>query len=294
MKLLATISAGNDLGEGPQWNERDGRLWWLDIHGHRLHRLDPASGEVVSIETPERIGSFAFLPEFGSRILAAFETGLAYFDIETKSIDWIVRPETSGGGRRFNDGRTDRQGRFWVATMVENQDRAGADSASLYRLDPGGTLSTHLGGIAIGNSLCVSLDGRTLYFADTPKKIIFAFDLDPETGSLSKQRIFAEAERGYPDGAVVDEEGCLWSARWGAGEVVRHAADGRVVDRLAVPARQTSCVAFGGRDRKTLFVTSAREGMDEAALATDPEAGSLFLFDSTVAGLADAPFTSGR
>jgi sugar lactone lactonase YvrE len=294
MKLLATIPAGNDLGEGPQWNERDGRLWWLDIHGHRLHRLDPISGEVVSIETPERIGSFAFLPEKGCRILAAFETGPAYFDIETKSVDWITRPEPLGGGRRFNDGRTDRQGRFWVATMVENAELAGADSASLYRLDPDGTLTVQLGGIAIGNSLCVSPDGRTLYFADTPKKIIFAFDLDPETGTLSKQRVFAEAERGYPDGAVVDEEGSLWSARWGAGEVVRHAADGRVIDRLAVPARQTSCVAVGGTDRKTLFVTSAREGMSEAALAADPQAGNLFLFESEVAGLADAPFTSGR
>src|ERR1700743_2161662 len=106
MKLLATISAGNDLGEGPQWNERDGRLWWLDIHGHRLHRLAPASGGGGSIATPERIRLFAFLPDLGNRILAAFETGLAYFDIETNSVDWITRPEAFGGGRRFNDGRT--------------------------------------------------------------------------------------------------------------------------------------------------------------------------------------------
>lgn len=287
MKPLATIQAGNDLGEGPHWNERDGRLWWLDIHGRRLHRLDPESGAVASVETPERLCSFAFLPGLGGRILAAFETGLAYFDIDTKSVEWIARPEPSCSGRRFNDGRTDRQGRFWVSTMVEGGE---PDSASLYRFDGDGTLTPQLGGIAIGNAICVSPDGGTLYFADTPKKIIFAFDLDAETGTLSGRRIFAEADRGYPDGAVTDAEGCLWSARWGAGEIVRHAPDGRIISRLSVPAKQSSCIAFGGADYKILFVTSAREGLDAAALSKDPEAGNLFLYRSDVAGLPSVPF----
>ena len=237
---------------------------------------------------PERLCSYAFLPEMGARILAAFETGLAYFDTDTKALEWIARPETPGSGRRFNDGRTDKQGRFWVGTMVENEAKAGASRGSLFRFD--GTLAEQAGGITISNSLCSSPDGRTLYFSDTPSKVIHAYDLDPDSGAISDKRVFAEVTDGYPDGAVVDEEGCLWSARWGAGEVVRHAPDGKVISRLKVPAGQATCPAFGGPDRKTLFVTSAREGLDAAGLARDPEAGNLFVYQVDVAGLPVVPF----
>jgi sugar lactone lactonase YvrE len=291
MKLLTTVASANLLGEGPLWNDRDGKLWWTDIHARRLHRFDLAGGTVETIETPERVCSYAFLPEKSARILAAFETGLAYFDIETKAVEWIVRPETLGSGRRFNDGRTDHQGRFWVGTLVENADKAGANSGHLFRFDRDGSLTEQVHGVAISNSLCTSPDGRTLYFTDTPSRIIHAYDLEPETGAISGKRVFAEVTEGYPDGAVVDEEGCLWSARWGAAEVVRHAPDGKIVSRLKVPANQASSVAFGGADRKTLFVTSAREGLDAAALAKDPEAGNLFVYQAEVAGLAGVPFT---
>jgi sugar lactone lactonase YvrE len=291
MKLVTTVPTACHLGEGPLWNQRDGKLWWTDIQERRLHRFDPASGAVETIETPERLCSYAFLPEGGDRIVAAFETGLAYFDVATKSLEWIARPETPGSGRRFNDGRTDRQGRFWVGSMVENVAKAGADSGVLFCLGHDGTLAEQAVGVAISNSLCTSPDGRTLYFADSPKQLIFAFDLDPEDGAISNKRIFAEVTEGYPDGAVVDEEGCLWSARWGAGEVVRHAPDGAVMSRLKVPASQPSCPAFGGPDRKTLFVTSAREGLEGDALAADPQAGHLFVFESDVAGLPGVPFT---
>ena len=155
--------------------------------------------------------------------------------------------------------------------------------------------ATTVVGVQITNSLATSPDGGTLYFTDTPKRLIFAFDLEEESGSLSNRRVLVEVTEGYPDGAVVDAQGCLWSARWGAGEVVRHAPDGAVMSRLKVPARQPTCPAFGGPDRKTLFVTSAREGLDAAALAKDPEAGNLYVFESDVAGLPVAPFKpSGR
>ena len=293
MRLLGTVRSANILGEGPLWNDRDGALWWTDIQARRLHRLSFDAGTFDTTETPERVGSLAFLPEKGPRILAAFETGLAYFDVETKAVDWIARPEALGNGRRFNDGRTDRQGRFWVGTMVENKAKAGADTAALFRLDRHGALTEQQGGVWISNSLCVSPDGRTLYFADSPRKVIWAFDLDAETGTLSGRRVFAEVEAGEPDGSVIDEEGCLWSARWGASEVVRHAPDGRVIERIPTLASQPSCVAFGGPDRKTLFVTSAREGLDAAKLAADPEAGNLFVFEVEVAGLPVVPFKPG-
>jgi sugar lactone lactonase YvrE len=291
MKLLTMVPCANQLGEGPLWNEHDGKLWWTDIQARRLYRFSLSSSAVETFDTPERLCSFAFLPDGGSRILAAFETGLAYYDVETKSLDWVARVEMHDSGRRFNDGRTDRQGRFWVGTMVEDEERAGGDTGALFSLERDGELIPHAVGVAISNSLCTSPDGRILYFADSPKKEIIAFDLDPETGFISNKRFFVEVTEGEPDGAVTDEEGCLWSARWGAGEVVRHAPDGKVVETLKVPASQVTCVAFGGPDRKTLFVTSARDGLDDAALANDPGAGNLFIFEADVAGLPVVPFT---
>jgi sugar lactone lactonase YvrE len=294
MKLLTMVPSANTLGEGPLWNDHDGTLWWTDIHARRLHRLALDSGAVESIDTPERLCSFAFLPDGGSRILAAFETGMAYFDVETKALDWIARVEEKGSGRRFNDGRTDRQGRFWVGSMVEDAEMAGEDTGALFCLEHNGELVPHAVGVAISNSLCTSPDGLTLYFADTPKQAIFAYDLDPESGNISNKRFFAEVTEGFPDGAVTDEEGCLWSARWGAGEVVRHAPDGKVIEKIKVPAGQVTSVAFGGPDRKTLFVTSAREGLDAAALAQDPGAGNLFIFEGDVTGMIGMPFNPDR
>lgn len=293
MKLLTMVPSANQLGEGPLWNERDGKLWWTDIQARRLHRFALTSGAVETFEMPERLCSFALLPEGGSRFLAAFETGMAYYDIDSKSLEWVARIEAPGSGRRFNDGRTDQQGRFWVGTMVENEEQAGGDTGALFCLDHSGELLPHAVGVAISNSLCTSPDGSTLYFADSPKKVIFAFDLDPEAGSISNKRFFAEVEEGEPDGAVVDEEGCVWNARWGAGQLVRHAPDGKVLQTVKVPASQVSSLAFGGPDRKTLFVTSARDGMDPAALAQDPGAGNLFVFEADVAGLPGVPFMPG-
>src|SRR5262249_6502164 len=132
MKLLTMVPSANILGEGPLWNDHDGKLWWTDIKARRLHRLTLEGGAVETIEPPERLCSFAFLPDGGPRILAAFETGLAYFDTDTKAVDWIAQVESPDSGRRFNDGRTDRQGRFWVGSMVEDVEKAGEDTGALF------------------------------------------------------------------------------------------------------------------------------------------------------------------
>lgn len=288
-KLLDIFETKDTLGEGPLWNPRDGRLWWTDIPERRLRRLDPATRAIDDLAMPERVGSFAFVDGRPEVLLVAFGTGLAFYAPGNGAFDWLARPEAIGSGRRFNDGRTDRQGRFWAGTMVEHTGDAGPDSARLWRLDGAGTLVPCEDGIAVSNGLAVSLDGKTLYFADSPKQKIFAYDLDPETGVLSGKRVFAEIERGYPDGAAIDAENCLWSARWGAGEVVRHAPDGRVIEVLRLPASQISCPVFGGPDHALLFVTSAAYGLN----GTEPAAGNLFLCDVGVAGPPDAAYRPG-
>jgi sugar lactone lactonase YvrE len=278
-RLIDVIALRNVLGEGPLWNADDGKFWWTDIMACRLHRLDPGTRAVETVATPERLGCFAFIGGEADRILAAFQSGLGVFACSTGTVDWIARPEV-GTGRRFNDGRVDAQGRFWIATMVEDASRAGADSAALYRFDAGG-LSVQQGGVRIGNGLCVSPDGGTLYFADSPRQVIDAYELDQATGALSGRRRFATVTEGYPDGAAVDCEGCLWSARWGAGQLVRHAPDGAVIEVLRLPVRHPTSVAFGGPDLRLMFVTSAQHG-DAAA---DPSAGSVLMLQAEVAGL---------
>ena len=289
-KLLDIIDAQYTLGEGPLWNPRDGRLWWTDIQERRLRTLDPATRTIRDCAVPERVGSLAFVAGRPDTLLVAFETGLALFEPGSGAVTWLARPEKPGSGRRFNDGRTDRQGRFWTGTMVEDEMLAAPASASLWRLDASGLLAACESGVAISNGLATSPDGRTLYFADSPRRLIFAYDLDPATGALAGKRLFAEIERGYPDGATVDAEGCLWSARWGAGEIVRHAPDGRVLETVPLPASQPTCPAFGGPDLSLLFVTSAAEGLSPAERAAEPAAGSLFILDVGVSGLPDAEY----
>lgn len=284
----AIIAAGDVLGEGPVWDA--GRLLWTDIQSRRLRAWNPSTGEVSTHAAPERIGSIALLPDEADRVVAAFETGLGLFDLASGEVQWLHRVEAEANGRRFNDGRVDRAGRFWAGTMVEDDAIRHRAEASVWRLDHAGAFEAQFGGVQIANGLAFSPDGKTAYFSDSPLQTIFAFDLDAD-GALSNRRVFAEVSEGYPDGATVDSEGCLWSARWAAGTVVRHAPDGRVLETLKVPASQPTCVAFGGDDLKTLFVTSARDELSAQELAEQPHAGDVFAFNVTVPGLPEPRYT---
>ena len=175
--------------------------------------------------------------------------------------------------------------------MVEG---GGAASGKLYRLAsgaPGATSRILLTGIAISNSICFSPDGRQMYFADTPHRMIVRYDLDPDSGSISNRQLFARTPPGvYPDGSHVDANGHLWNAQWGSGKVVRYAPDGTISGTIDVPASHVSCVAFGGVDLDLLFVTSARQDLSPIQLAGEPHAGDLFIYQLNIKGLADARF----
>jgi sugar lactone lactonase YvrE len=188
---------------------------------------------------------------------------------------------------RFNDGRVDRQGRFWAGSMVEG---FGEPTGKLYCLAKG-VSEEHLTGISICNSLCFSPDGRHMYFADSPRRTILKFVLDADTGALSNRLAFARTPRGaFPDGSNVDSDGHLWNAQWGAGCVVRYAPDGTVSGRVELPVTQPTCVAFGGEAFDLLFVTSAREGLDAATLTTQPQAGDVFIFQTDITGCKESRY----
>lgn len=272
-ELLDTVAVGNTLGEGVLWDHLKRRAWWTDIHERRLYRYDPTTCALETFQLPERLGSFGFI-QGSERIVAAFESGFAYYLPESEEIEWIARPPHGPGKLRFNDGRVDRRGRFWAGSMVEGP---GAATGKLYCLTKG-TASVHLSGISICNSVCFSPDGAHMYFADTPHRKIFRFDADA-AGGIENQTVLVETPRGaYPDGSNVDAEGHIWNAHWGAGCVVRYAPDGTISGGITVPASQPTCVAFGGDNLDLLLVTSARENLDAAALAQQPHAGDLFIY----------------
>ncbi len=287
-ELVDVVPVQNILGEGPLWSVCDARLWWTDIQGRRLYRYDPVTRTLDEIATPERLCSFAFVAG-SDRLIAAFESGLALYDPANGALRWLYRLERGTAPIRFNDGRTDRQGRFWAGTMVEG---GGPEPLGrLHCLDRKGRVTRQPDLVFISNALCTSPDGSRLYFADSPRRTIFVYDLDRISGVLSGRRRFVETPQGaFPDGANVDREGFVWNAHWGAGRVVRYDPDGCIDRMVDVPASQPSCIAFGGPEMNLLFVTSARDGLKDDILLSQPDAGNLFVYRTDITGLPDADF----
>jgi sugar lactone lactonase YvrE len=282
------LRARNTLGECILWDSRGGQLWWTDIQERRLHRYDWSGGGIEVLDCPERVGSFGFVAG-GGRLITAFASGIGLFDLSRRSVAWLDRPAPPRPGVRFNDGRVDRRGRFWAGTMVEG-DEPGTDGC-LYSISGKDVARRHLEGLRISNGLCFSPDGNRVYHADSPTRIISVFDLGEPEGSLTGRREFTRIPEGaVPDGAAIDADGCLWVALWGGGCIVRYTPAG-VLDRtLAVPARQPTCVCFGGPDLDTLCVTSARQGLTDDVLRDEPDAGDVFLYRVGVRGLPEPEF----
>jgi sugar lactone lactonase YvrE len=281
------FKGGHALGEGPAWNASDRCIWWVDIRGPALHALDPATGAHRSWPMPQPIGSFAFHAKGG--LLVALGISLDVFHPETGVFEPQVRLAGEPPGNRLNDGKCDRQGRFWVGTM---RDGGGAAAGTLYRLTAANEATPVRRGVAIPNSLAFAPDGRTMYFTDTADGRILAFDYDPATGEASGEHEFADrdAAPARPDGSTVDAEGCLWNARYGGSCVVRLTPDGRLDRRIDLPVSQVTACAFGGPGLDTLFITTAAQNLTEDARRAEPLAGGLFACRPGVAGLPETPF----
>jgi sugar lactone lactonase YvrE len=288
MKPAAIFASRNILGEGILWDSRRQRLCWTDIQGHELYRYNWAAGEMEVFDTPERIGSFGLIAD-DDRLITAFSSGIALYDAPTGTIEWLARPEEIVAGIRFNDGRVDRRGRFWSGTMVEDEECPA--KGCLYSMDSRNGLRRHVRDVRISNGICTSPDGKRLYFADSPTRTIFVYELNEPQGVLGPQRVFATTPAGaVPDGATVDVDGCLWSAHWGGGCLVRYTPEGRIDRTIAIPASQPTCACFAGPNLDVLCVTSAREGLSESTLHSEPHAGAVFLYRAGIQGLPEPEY----
>lgn len=282
--LVGTIPCQCTLGEGPVWDERLGRLWWTDIQEGRLHYWDWDGGKSGRFDCPERLGSLGLTTQ-PDWLICAFASGFALFRPLSGALHWIVRPEEDYRGIRFNDGRVDRQGNFWAGSMVEDDSLANGASGSLYRLTPDAALTCLIEGISISNSIAWSPDSQWMWFADSTTGVIQRYTHEPHSGSLSGPVDFASLRTGHsPDGSDVDSEGALWNAEWGGACLTRYTS-GRS-QRFALPVTQPTCIAFGGQDLDHIFVTSAREGLENDQLDVEPDAGNILILKSSVAGLS--------
>jgi len=278
--LIANLPMGNELGEGIQWNADLQEIWWTDITGQALYSHNPQSKKTRKFEMPERVGCFAFIHN-DERLLLAFASGIAFYHLKTKKIDWLYKLGADDIGTRFNDGRVDRFGHFWAGTMVENEGD-GSKRAALYRLDTNQQCNKVLDSIQVSNGLCFSLDGNTIYHADSPDAEILAYQWQETTRQLiSPRHIATTTQSSFPDGSCIDSEGYLWNAQWGGQRVVRYAPDGSIDLVHEVPTVQPSCVAIGGPDMSWLIITSARQGLSAAQLEQDKHAGNVFIYQLT-------------
>ena len=286
-RLIETLRVKNELGEGVIWDAAGAAVWWTDIQGSTLYRYSLQDQKLEQWATPERLGSFALVAN-SDKLICGFASGFAYFNPVKGAIQWLSKIEQDNPGTRLNDGRADRQGRFWAGSMVEvGEQGAGA----LYLIDHKLRVSSQISGLTISNGLCWSPDGKLMYHTDTPSRSIYRYDFDTVSGAISNQSLLVRTEKGcFPDGATVDAQGYIWSAQWGASRVVRYNPEGETDFILPLPVSQPTCVAFGGSDLNRLFVTSAYEGLDAEARATQPEAGNLFIFETDIKGIADPQF----
>ena len=275
-----------NLGECPRWDEKTQKLYWVDINAFQLHRFDPATGENETLTFDEEIGCFALRPEKG--FVLAMRNGFFLLDDWNTELKAVTDPEEGLTSNRFNDGRCDARGRFIAGSYYPPKDH---DGANLWSLDTDLSARKLRGDLLTSNGAAFSPDNKTFYLSDTPKHVIYQYDYDLEQGTISNERVFREFPHGNgrPDGASVDAEGCYWTALYEGGRVVRLSPEGEIMEEVHVPAKCPTMVAFGGKDLKTVFVTSVGNRPAEE-LEEFPHSGAVFSFEVDVPGMVENRF----
>lgn len=285
---LRAVGSGEDIvGEGPVWSPAQQALYWVDIRAPAVRRWACATGQTQSWTMPELVSCVAVRETGG--LIVALSGSLQIFDPETEVFSQLAAPHRDQPNMRFNDGKCDRQGRFWVGSMATDEASRGPDGV-LYRVTQC-ACDSMLDDFYLPNSLCWSPNGDTMYFADSTRRTIWAFPFDTSTGTPGPRRVFARIEGpAVPDGATVDNEGYVWCALFDGWSIVRFAPDGSVDRELHLPVQRPTSCAFGGPRLDRLYITSARRGLTAELLARQPLAGRLLEAVPEATGIPDACF----
>ncbi len=276
------------LAEGPVWDERSQRLYWLDIERGRICRFDPSSKSNQEWILGTRVG-FAVLTEQGD-MLAGTQEGLIRFSCDTGTSTPYANPESDLSQNRFNDGKCDLQGRLWAGTMsVEEADGAG----SLYRVTAPDAVSSQVSSVTISNGLAWTADSSAMYYIDSPTRRIDGFDFNPGSGEISNRRtaIALEEGIGYPDGMTIDSEDMLWVALWEGWGVGRFdPKTGEMLAKIEVPVACVTSCCFGGAKMDELYITTASRDLKEEDRPKQPDAGGIFVAHPGVTGTPSIRF----
>lgn len=264
------------VGEGPVWDPQKQAIYWIDIIDGHIHEYIPAKETFRTICVNQMIGSFAVCKSGG--FIGGLKNGVAFIDRETGKTDIFTDPESHLPENRFNEGKCDPQGRFWVGTMAHS---FAEGVGSLYLVHKDKAIIKQIPDVTISNGLAWSADHQTLYYIDTPTWQVAAFRYNPATGDISNKKIAIRIpeEDGWPDGMTTDTEGMLWIAHWDGWRVTRwDPATGKKLLTVSIPAAKVSSVTFGGENFEDLYITTARIGLTEDQIKDQPLAGSLFVW----------------
>ena len=271
------------LGEAPLWDSEANQLLWLDLREGTLQVGTPESGAVSQYQLPQRATSIVRRLQGG--LLLTTETGFGVMQSPSEQITLLDIPRVCPQGCRFNDGKCDTEGRFWVGTLALD---GSPGRGCLYRLDPDGSVITAATGMHISNGIGWGPDNKRMYVTDSGARTIYQYDFDSRSGSIENRRVYYEHddETAVPDGLCVDEDGFVWTALWEGWQVLRLDPDGAVASAIDLPVPKPTSCAFGGEDMRTLFVTSARTGLSNSALEQAPLSGSAFSIATSTRGLS--------
>ncbi len=286
-EVTKVLTAKMQIGEGPVWDVKNQRLLWVDIVGQELNVFNPADGRNKTYKFPDIVTSAT--PRAAGGVLLTLRRSVALFDPATEKLETIAEVEADMPGNRFNDGKTDRQGRHWAGTMgdvdwnhpIGNLYRIGADRKPV-RMEQK---------ICCSNGIGWSPDNKTMYFCESFAHVIHAYDFDAATGDIANRRPFTTVNtESFPDGLTVDAAGFVWSAQPVFGRLVRYDPAGKMERIIELPVSRGTSVMFGGPNLDTLYVTTMRTTLEDAQLAEEPLAGCLLAIQPGVRGIAEAPF----
>ena len=280
-KVILEVKA--ELGEGAIWHPFENKLYWVDIEGKLLHIFDPVTMADNAYDTSERIGTV--VPVKSGGVMVALQNGIAHYDLSNDQIHYKLNPEKNLSNNRFNDGKCDPSGCFWVGSMaLDEKEGAG----SVYKIGPDFSIQKMISGVTISNGICWSLDGLKMYYTDSPTRKVVAYNFDKTQCTICDPEVIIQVDEhlGFPDGMTIDSKGMLWIALWGSGAVgCWNPQTGELLELVKLPAPHVTSCAFGGANLDQLFITTARQGLSKEALEMYPNSGDLFMAKMDVYGV---------
>jgi sugar lactone lactonase YvrE len=278
--LELIIDSKSALGEGPFWDLSKKVLYWIDGLGCKIYKYDPATGNNITFNTDQYVG--CAIPRKNSGLVSCMQHGIYFVDIEKKKMELISDIEQNIVNNRLNDGKCDSSGRLWFGSMSMTANQEGEEfetTGSFFNLTKDLKVSKLFSNVGISNGIAWNKNETKIFYIDSMSSSVVSFDFDLEKGFIENRKtiIAIDENTGIPDGMTIDSEGMLWIAHFGGYQVSRWNPDtGRKIDEIKIPAPNVTSCAFGGENLDELFITTAREGLEENILDKYPSSGGLF------------------